>query len=277
MNTNMTINEYNWKVTDGTNIYAKSWTPEKPKGVVCTVHGLGEHINRYEHVATFFNKNGYALCGNDHYGHGKSGGTRGHTPSYEGLLVEVDTLIAKAKNDFPGLPIYLYGHSMGGNIVLNYLFKRNPKINGVIATGSAITLHENPPAALLAVGKIMRKIYPKFAQPNGLKLEFLSTDQAVIDAYVADELVHDRVTSELGLALIEQGNWLIETNRKTDIPLLLMHGAEDGITSPAGTVELSKITEGDVTLKLWKGMYHEIHNEIDKQEVLNFMLDWIKK
>ena len=123
----------------------------------------------------------------------------------------------------------------------------------------------------------MRKIYPKFVQPNGLKLEFLSTDQAVIDAYVADDLVHDRVTSELGLALIEHGEWLIESNRKTNIPLLLMHGAEDGITSPSGTVELSKMTEGDVTLKLWKGMYHEIHNEIDKQDVFDFMLNWMEK
>lgn len=273
----MTTKEFNWKATDGTNIYAKSWEIKNPKGIICTIHGLGEHINRYEHVAAFFNKNGYALYGNDHYGHGKSGGAKGHTPNYESLLVEVDTLIKKAKSDYPNVPIYLYGHSMGGNIALNYLFLRNPKIAGVIATGPAVTLPENPPAALLFVGKIMRKIYPKFVQPNGLKLEFLSKDQKVIDTYVADELVHDKVTSELGLALLERGNWLIESPRKTDIPLLLMHGAEDGITSPSGTVELSKMTEGDVTLKLWKNMYHEIHNEIDKQAVFDFMLDWIER
>lgn len=273
----MTTIEFDWIIREGTKIYAKAWTIDNPKGIVCGVHGLGEHINRYEHVAAFFNKNGYVFYGNDHYGHGQSGGARGHTPDYETLLTEVDIILESAEADFPNLPIYLYGHSMGGNIVLNYLFLRNPKIAGVIATGSAITLPKNPPAALLAVGKLMRKIYPKFAQPNGLELKYLSTDQAVIDAYLADDLVHNKVTSELGLALIERGKWLISTNRKTDIPLLLMHGAEDGITSPLGTVELSKITEGDVTLKLWKGMYHEIHNEIDKQEVLDFMLNWMEE
>lgn len=273
----MTTKEFNFRAADGTSIYAKSWNIDAPKGVICMVHGLGEHINRYAHVASFFNKNGYAFYGNDHYGHGKSGGAKGHTPSYESLLVEVDTLIETAQNENPNVPIYLYGHSMGGNIALNYLFIRNPKIAGVIATGTPIILPNPPSAALVAIGKIMRKVYPKFAQPNGLELKYLSKDQAIIDAYVADDLVHDRVTSELGLALIERGEWLIETDRKTDIPLLLMHGAEDGITAPEGTVELSKITEGDVTLKIWKNMYHEIHNEIDKQAVLDFILNWIEK
>lgn len=269
--------EFNWKATDGTNIYAKSWNTEIPKGVICMVHGLGEHINRYKHVASFFNANGFAFYGNDHYGHGQSDGAKGHTPNYESLLEEVDNLIQIAKNENPDVPIYLYGHSMGGNIVLNYLFVRQPKIAGVIATGAAIQLPKSPPAALLAIGKFMRKVYPKFAQPNGLELKFLSKDQAVIDAYVADDLVHNKVTSELGLGLIERGKWLVEKNRKTEIPLLLMHGAEDGITAPEGSVELSKMTEGNVTLKIWKNMYHEIHNEIDKQAVFDFILNWINR
>lgn len=273
----MTTKTFGWKANDNTEIYAKSWTIDSAKGVICLVHGLGEHINRYEHVASFFNEKGYQFYGNDHYGHGQSGGARGHTPSYDGLLDEVDTLIDIAKNENPNLPIYLYGHSMGGNIALNYLFLRHPNIAGVIATASAIQLPNPPSAALLAVGKLMRKIYPKFAQPNGLELKYLSNDQSVIDAYVADELVHNKVSSELGLALIERGHWLVESNRKTNIPLLLMHGAEDGITSPEGTVELSKMTEGDVSLKIWKDMYHEIHNEIDKQAVLDYILNWIEK
>ncbi len=273
----MTTKTFGWKANDNTEIYAKSWTIDSAKGVICLVHGLGEHINRYEHVASFFNEKGYQFYGNDHYGHGQSGGARGHTPSYDGLLDEVDTLIDIAKNENPNLPIYLYGHSMGGNIALNYLFLRHPNIAGVIATASAIQLPNPPSAALLAVGKLMRKIYPKFAQPNGLELKYLSNDQSVIDAYVADELVHNKVSSELGLALIERGHWLVESNRKTNIPLLLMHGAEDGITSPEGTVELSKMTEGDVSLKIWKDMYHEIHNEIDKQAVLGYILNWIEK
>lgn len=272
----MTTKEFNWKVADGTNIYAKSWIVENPKGIICMVHGLGEHINRYAGVAAYFNAKGFVFIGNDHYGHGKSEGSRGHTPSYESLLSETDTLITRAKADFPDLPVYLYGHSMGGNIILNYLFKKEPKIAGVIATGPAIVIPNPPSAALLAIGKLMRRIYPKFTQPNGLKLEYLSTDQAVIDAYQADELVHDKVTSVLGLALIEQGLWLLEDNRKTDIPLLLMHGADDEITSPEGTTELSKITEGDVTLKLWKGMVHEIHNEPNQKSVFDFIMNWIE-
>ena len=263
------------KASDGTPLYGQSWAVAAPKGVICAVHGLGEHIGRYALVAAFFNQHGYAFLGNDHYGHGQSGGARGHTPSYESLLQEVDALLARAAADFPNVPLYLYGHSMGGNIVLNHLFRRKPTYKAAIATAPAILLPESPPALLLAVGRLMRKIYPKFAQPNGLKLKYLCSDDSVVTAYKNDPLVHDRVTSELGLSLIEQGEWLIAADRTAPVPLLLMHGTADGITAPNGTKQLAAKTSGAVTLKLWDGMLHEIHNEPNKAQVFDAMLQWV--
>ncbi len=272
----MITTEWNWKTSDGTSIYAKTWTPDGVKGVVCMVHGLGEHINRYEHVAAFFNEKGFVFMGNDHYGHGKSGGSRGHTPSYEALLQEVDTLIQHAQQQYPNKPIFLYGHSMGGNIVLNYLFKRKPQVNGVISTAPAIIIPNPPPAILVAIGRLMRHIFPKFSQPNGLILDGISRDKTVVEKYKKDPLVHNKVSSELGLSLLETGDWLISKPQKTPIPLLLMHGTADILTSPKGTTTLAERTEGEVTLKLWKDFFHEIHNEKEQQEVFNFIWNWVK-
>ncbi len=269
------MSEFNWKTSDGINIYAKSWDTDNPKAVVLLVHGLGEHINRYDHLGAFLNKNGFALLGNDHRGHGQSGGPKGHIPSYEDLLKEVDQLRQEATNRYPDAPVFLYGHSLGGNIVLNYLLVRQPEIKGVIATGPALKLAFEPSAFLLFLGKLMRNIKPSFAQPNGLVVEHISRDKSVVEKYVKDPLVHDKVSSELGLATLERGKWALENISKINIPALVMHGEKDQITSPEGTKLFAEKGQGDITLKIWPELYHEIHNEPEQQQVFDFTLNWL--
>src|SRR5258706_12535354 len=106
----MAIAEWKWKSRDGLELYARGWTAENPKAVVCLVHGHGEHVNRYNHVGQAFTEAGYALQGFDLRGHGRSAGQRGHTPSYQTLLVDISDFLADAQNRYPGLPLFLYGH-----------------------------------------------------------------------------------------------------------------------------------------------------------------------
>jgi acylglycerol lipase len=268
--------ELGWKSKDGMDLYARVWEPDQtPRAIVCLVHGLGEHIQRYEHVAAALTKSGYALMGYDQRGHGKSAGSRGHTPTYEALMEDVSTLLAQAGTRFPGLPKFLYGHSMGGNEVLNYALRYKPDIQGVIATGPFLRLAFSPPRAQLALAKIMNGIAPALLQKTGLKTSALSHDRKVVDAYEQDPLVHDKISVRLYFSLYESGEWAIEHASEFPLPLLLMHGSADGLTSADASREFARRGGSNVTLHIWEDWYHEIHNEPDQAEVFQMMIIWM--
>ena len=266
-----------WNTSDGINIYAKSWAIDNPKGVIALVHGLGEHINRYDHLAAFFNEKGYAVIGFDHRGHGQSEGKRGFTPNVDAMLDDIGLLLKNVDEKYAGVPVYLYGHSMGGNLVLNYVLRRKHGVAGAIVTGPWILLAMKTAKVKIFMGKLMRNIYPGFTESNGLDVKHISTDASEVKKYAEDPLVHDKVTASLGIGLMESGEWLNEYAKDTPIPLLLMHGGGDQITSPAASENFAKRVGGDVTFKKWDGFYHEIHNEKEQGDVFEFTLQWLKK
>lgn len=265
-----------WTSTDGLPLLGRCWESEgEPRAVVCLVHGLGEHCGRYGHVAAALNAQGYAVLACDQRGHGRSGGQRGVIPSYDALMDDIGLLLAQAGQRFPGKPRFLYGHSLGGNEVLNYALRRRPNLAGVIATSPGLRTAFKPPAMQLAVGRLMNRLWPAFTLPNGLELAALSRDPAVITAYETDPLNHDRLSARLGVSLLEAGEWAIAHAAEFPVPLLLMHGTADRLTShEASQAFASKAPT--CTLKLWEGLYHETHNEPEKEAVLGFMLDWVQ-
>ncbi len=265
----------NWASADGLALVGRCWEPEgEPRAVVCLVHGLGEHCGRYDHVAAALNEAGYAVLACDKRGHGRSGGKRGVIPSYEALMADIDLLLAQAEQRFPGKPRFLYGHSLGGNEVLNYALRRKPDLAGVISTSPGLRTAFQPPALQLAAGRLMNRLWPAFTLPNGLELAAISRDPAVVAAYQADPLVHDRLSARLGVSLLETGEWAIANAGQFPLPLLLMHGTADRLTShEASQAFASKAPT--CTLKLWDGLYHETHNEPEKQEVIGFVVDWL--
>ncbi|MCF6277376.1 MAG: lysophospholipase [Anaerolineales bacterium] len=203
----MTTKKWHYKTHDGLDLYAQSWIPENPKALVCMIHGHGEHIERYAHVAAALNAAGYAFAGFDHRGHGQSAGKRGHTPSYDTMLDDIAFFIDKRQAEYPDLPIFLYGHSMGGNLVLNYVLRRKPDIKGVIATGPWIKLAFEPPAIQVVLGRAMDKIFPAFLQASGLETAAISRDADVVHAYENDPLVHDKISARLFVSMYEAGLW----------------------------------------------------------------------
>ncbi len=268
--------ETNWKTRDGLDIYGRGWEPDQaPKAVICLVHGHGEHVNRYAHVGAAFANAGYVLMGFDQRGHGKSAGPRGHTPSYDALMDDVADLLAQAGSRYPGLPQFLYGHSMGGNEVLNFVLRRKPILAGVIATGPWLRLAFQPPALQVTLGRLMNRIAPAFTQASGLDAEALSHDQKVVDAYVNDPLVHDKITARMFVELFGSGEWALTQAAQFPLPLLLMHGSADRLTSADASREFTRSGSANVPLHIWDGWFHEIHNEPDQQEVFKMMIDWM--
>lgn len=269
--------EFSWKSPAGKEIYAQGWEPQgKPRAIILLIHGMGEHSGRYAHVAEFFNKHGIAILAADSPGHGKSKGKRGHVPKYEQLLDNVVKLHSEATRKHSGVPVFLYGHSMGGAVVLQYML-RNPKngLKGIIATSPALQLAFEPPAFKVLLGKVMRSIYPGFSQQNEINPQHISRDPAEVQKYINDKLNHNRITAETGMGFLEWGKDAIAKVGKIATPLLLMHGTGDQLTSHKGTEAFAAKAQGDVTLKLWEGLFHEMHNEPEKMEVLQFILDWV--
>ncbi len=273
--------EFGWKSPSNIQIYAQGWQPEtskfnKPVGVVVLIHGLGEHSSRYEHVAEFFTYYGWVVLANDRSGHGKSGNKRGHINQYEEVFDDIKQLYQEAKTKYTDLPVFLYGHSMGGGIVLDYLVHHHPKVfKGVIATSPLLQPAFKTPKALLFVGKMLRPLLPSFTQDNQLDPSLLSRDELVVKAYLSDPLVHSKVTFETAIKMLQAGEDTLAYTGKIETPLLLTHGTEDGITSHQATRKFSMGVQGDVTLKLWEGFRHELHNEPEKLEVLDHIYQWM--
>ena len=268
--------EFTRQSPDKLQLYFQGWEPEASlRAVVCLVHGLGEHTGRYAHVAAALNEAGYAVLGFDLRGHGKSEGLRGHTPSYDTLMDDIGRLLDAAAQRYPGKSQFIYGHSLGGNLVLNYALRRKPRLAGVVSTSPAIRMTKPLPGTQLATAKVMNKLQPTIQMPNGLTLDSLARDPEVIRAYKSDPLVHNKISVRLAVEMLQAGEWALAHAAEFPLPLLLVHGSADEITSAAATQEFAGRVPGDCTLKIWDGFYHETHNEPEKAEVLAFMVAWI--
>ncbi|MEM0996010.1 MAG: lysophospholipase [Bacteroidota bacterium] len=273
----MSATKSGWTAQDGTKIYGQYWAPEGPvKAAVCQVHGLGEHSGRYAHVAEMLNQNGMALFGYDHRGHGRSDGKRGFIPDYNCLLEEVDTALEKIRALFPDVPVFLYGHSWGGNVVANYLVRRQPDVQGAIITGPWLTLTDPPSGFMQAMAKFMNVILPGLPQNNGLDARHLSHNTDVVQAYRDDPLVHPQVTPRLFVESSAAAEYALAHADRVQVPVLLLHGSDDRITSPAGTQAFHDGIVGRKMLKIYEGFYHEVHNEVENSLVFADMLQWLQ-
>src|SRR5262249_41630904 len=148
------MREFRLKDSAGHELFACEWLPangEAPRAVVGIIHGMGEHSGRYSHVAERLIREGYAVLAYDQRGHGRTDGKRGHTPSYELLVDGVDRFVTEARRRFPELPLFLYSHSMGGNVTLNYLLRRKPQLAGAVVTGPWLRLAFQPPQLQVVV------------------------------------------------------------------------------------------------------------------------------
>lgn len=263
---------------DGVSIYYKAWLVAEPKAIIGIVHGLGEHCNRYEHVAQYFNRQGYSVVGYDRRGHGRSGGSKGHTTQFQYLYDEITFLLDWVEMLQPGQAKIFYSHSMGANLAMNYCLDiRLYQIKGIVATGPWIRLPNPPPSLLIAFARLMNRVWPGFAQSNGLDQNAISSDPAEVQKYVSDPLVHSRISARLAVNMFDAAYRLDHYTSLFPIPLLLMHGEADQITDPKGTVAFANRVDGDLEIELWPGMYHEIHNEPGKQMVFERVIQWMDR
>lgn len=259
-------------------LFRRSWHPDgDPQAVILLVHGLGEHSGRYEHVARFCTARGFAVHAIDHYGHGKSDGQRGYVERFSVYLDGVAALLHEVQAEHPRRPLFLLGHSMGGLIGAASLFEHQAAFRGCVLSGPAFKSDQAPPALVMAFVRFLSVLAPT-APLIQLDATGISRDPRMVEAYVADPLVHHgklsaRLITELSKAMAAT------LGRAADIqlPIFLMHGEKDVLASPAGSIEMHEhVSSADKAIKIYPGLYHEIFNEPEQHQVLADMSGWLE-
>lgn len=258
----------------GVAIFGRCYEPESLKAVVVLVHGFGEHSGRYrEDVIPAILECGLAVVVYDNIGHGKSGGKRGHCPSYEALLDILKDVILKAESLFPRKPVFLYGHSMGGNLVLNYVLRRKNEIKGIVATSPYLRLAFEPPKWKMTLGRVLLNIYPSLTMPSGLDANGISRIPGEVKNYKSDPLIHDMVSPMFSFPVIDAGEWAIENADKLEIDTLLLHGSGDPVIDYRGTEEFHN-NSNKTQFQVFEGAYHELHYDHCATEMLEVVQNW---
>ena len=176
----------------------------------------------------------------------------------------------------PGVPVFLYGHSGGGILVLAYPVVRHPSIAGVISSGPGLQSQLETQKFKVLLTKILGKLIPSFSFPSGLVVHEICSDPKVVDAYINDPLVHTTITTGWGYAMLRCLAIANQNAPSFPFPLLLMHGGEDKLGFPSGSEAYAKLAPPEkITLKIWQGFKHEIHNEPERAQVYKFMIDWL--
>lgn len=262
--------------TLSTDQYWQAWTPETVRGAVVLVHGAHEHAGRYQHVAERFAASGFATYAVDHPGHGRSPGRRGNITSLAATVDGVAELVGLAGRRHPGVPLFVYGHSLGGLIALQYLTGTpDERIRGAVLSAPALdTAAASGAQRLLA--PLLSKLMPNLGVLK-LEPEAISRDAEVVVDYVLDPLNHTgRMRARTGTEIMLGAAAMPERLASLTLPLMVIHGSADRLMPPAASELVHEYaTDSDVSLRIYPGLYHEPHNEPEQNQVLNEVVGWL--
>ena len=267
--------EHRLRAGDGASLLARAWAPGGvPNAAVCVVHGLGDHSGRYRHLRDALLRGGYAVSAFDLRGHGRSDGRRGDL-RIDDAMGDIALVLADTRRRFGPIPCFLYGHSLGGLLVIHYALRRHPPLAGVVAAGppfhTALRDQRAKRLAVRAVGSLLASVTLR----SGLDATLISRDPNVVAAYRTDPLVHCRGSLGFARDAMAAAEADLADADRFSLPLLIMHGGADQLTSPSGSRLFAERVPGDCTVKIYDGLYHEIHNEPERQRVFEDLLSWL--
>ncbi len=270
--------ELNLKTHDDLILYGQLWEPQvKPKAVIVLSHGLSDRSERFVHWAIKFACEDYAFCCFDTRGNGKSEGNRGHCNKFEDFLLDIDRIIEMLQNRFIGSEMILYGHSMGGNVIANYLLKRRPNIRASIITSPWLKLTKEPNILVKILARMAFYIVPALDQKANINANHLTENKDVVQIYIDDPLIHDRITPAGFINISQAGHWAIKNASLLKTPTLLMQENGDRITSFEASNKFAKNAGNICLFKSWNGLYHELHNEPFRDEVFKYIINWLEQ
>ncbi len=270
--------ETHWKSYDGIKLYSQTWfAVHEQRAIINLIHGYGDHSGRYSHWAIKLAKKGFTVRSFDMRGHGRSEGKRGYSSGYDKLLNDLELFVENGKAEFADMPFFLYGFSFGGNLVINYAIQTNSVIKGLIVSSPWLELSKKYSPIKITLAKLVGAILPGILINNGIKAEDISRDLRAVHHYRTDSLVHDRISVRLALQIIEAGQKASMSIYKINIPLLVMHGNSDNITSCDTSRNFVRNAGERTTFIEWEGGFHELHNDLDHEKVFESLVGWLDK
>ena len=264
------------RTPDGETLALQDWPVAAGAGpaVVLRVHGLGEHAGRYGPLAARLNAWGFAARAADHHGHGASSGARGGLPSPSRLVDDLALVIDDTRTAFPGLPLVLLGHSLGGLVAASAVARGRRKVDALVLSSPALD------AGLSAFQKLLvatlSRLAPGLRVGNGLELDFLSHARPVVEAYRADPLCHDRIGARLARFLADEGAAVQAAAPAWQVPTLLLYAGDDRLVNPAGSRAFAEAAPPALVGSVcFPALYHEIFNERDAEPVFDALRGWL--
>lgn len=260
---------------DGLSLVLRHWAAPMPRAALSLVHGFGEHSGRYEHMAAHLNKNGISVVAIDLRGHGRTKGPRGVCKNYSELSGDLASLLTETKRLYPTLPHFLFGHSMGGGLVLHHGLTRDNDLAGFLVSAPLILPKDPVPKPLRALVKILRHVIPKGAIANPIVGSRVSTLPEQQDLYESDPLNHGRLGFGLAVSIIETGEGLYAEAKEWNKPLRLWHARNDQLTRFEATEHFAKLAK-NCEFTAFENVEHEMHNDTSREEVYALMIDFMK-
>jgi acylglycerol lipase len=284
------VNLYEYPVATWTSVrpgsngyrFVHSWFPEsfQPWAALTIVHGFGDHGGRFAGLGNSLASMGIALLAIDLIGHGRSSGTRGRIDSYEQLLDEVSSGLELTRSEWGRIPQFLFGQSMGGNLVLNLALRRPEECRsllGVIAASPMLRPAKMPSEQFMTVGRWLAKRFPRVRINAPVRTRDLSQDRRAQDAYYRDKHVHNRMCLKMAVSLIDSGDWAVKNAGLLQTMSVLMHGTEDKLVSSEASEEFVQNAHGMASLQLWTGCRHDLHDDLRREAYFRELSKWMKQ
>jgi acylglycerol lipase len=261
----------------GVRLFAQTWRPDgDPTGAVVLSHGYAEHSGRYTHVAATLADAGWATFGFDHRGHGRSGGRRADTEHLDALVADLDLVVDRATGVPAGARPVLLGHSMGGGLAAAYAIVHPAKLSGLALSAPALGMRATFPAAQRSAMLALAAVAPWLGTVK-LDAEAVSRDPLVVTDYQADPLnFHGKVPARTAREMLRTSDLVAARGSELTLPVLIMSGTADRLVPRQGARDLAHALPGpDVTVREYQGLYHEIFNEPEQDEVLADLVIWL--
>jgi acylglycerol lipase len=260
-------------------LFEQAWLPAgPPRATVVHVHGLIEHSGRHEEVAEVMAQNGYAVYAMDLRGHGRSEGPRCDVGSFDDYLLDLDVFFRRVRDRQPGSPLFLMGNSMGGLIVTQWAIRGQAEVAGLVLSGPLLAVNIELFPWLRRLGPLVASVLPGLRLPR-IRVDLLSRSAEALESFRNDPLCfHGRFTVRVGNEILKALARLPDEAAALRLPLIILHGSDDRICSPAGSRMLcERAGSGDKTLRIYDGLYHEVFDEPEREQVLADLVAWLNR
>ena len=279
----MTADPGEWTVraAGGPALFARSWPPPTPShAAILIVHGLGEHSGRYDWTAAGLNDAGFTVHALDYRGHGRSEGGRVHVDDIDDYVADVRAALDEVRRRRPRGPVFLLGHSQGGLIALKLALDDPAAMTGLVVTSPFLAVHptSRPSAFVRAMAKVMRPLAPRLPMPTRIDVRMLSRDTRVGEAYAPDPLVSHAASAGWLHAIQRAQRDVRARASQLRVPTLLMAGGADRLVDPEAARAFARDAPREVLeLVWWDGFYHEILNDLGREDVLAKIVNWLNR